>query len=52
MEIETVKPSVTHTTIPVHETIQEASKNEGVTTNEAMSLDDWERTKNLSGDNQ
>ncbi|KAI0441131.1 hypothetical protein F4803DRAFT_552436 [Xylaria telfairii] len=42
VEKETVMPSVTHKTIPVKETIQEPSLDEGVTVNPPMSKEEFE----------
>ncbi|KAF7193913.1 hypothetical protein HII31_04803 [Pseudocercospora fuligena] len=42
IEKETIKPSVTHKTIPVKEVIQEGSKNHGVTKNAAISVDEFQ----------
>ncbi|KAI1146524.1 hypothetical protein F4825DRAFT_466465 [Nemania diffusa] len=39
---ETVMPSVTHKKIPVHETVQDPSLDEGVTINPAMSREEFE----------
>ena len=40
--IETIKPSVTHKTIPVKEVVQEQSKNHGITKNSAISVDEFQ----------
>jgi hypothetical protein len=39
--VEVLDPSVTHKRIDVHEKHQEPSKNHGVTTESAMSVDDF-----------
>lgn len=41
IEKETIVPSVTHKTIPVHEVINEGTKDHGVTKKEAISVDEF-----------
>ncbi|EME47043.1 hypothetical protein DOTSEDRAFT_41561 [Dothistroma septosporum NZE10] len=48
IEKETIVPSVTHKTIPVHEVINEATKDHGVTKKEAISVDEFKH--NLDGE--
>lgn len=38
---ETIVPSVTHKTIPIHEVINEGTKDHGVTKKEAISVDEF-----------
>ncbi|KAF2858394.1 hypothetical protein K470DRAFT_195129, partial [Piedraia hortae CBS 480.64] len=45
---ETIKPTVTHTTKPIHETITEKSENHGITRESAISVDEFK--KRLGGE--
>ena len=46
MRAETVKPSVTHTTVPIKERYQEKAQDHGVTKNAPMSVDEFKAAGN------